>query len=228
MLPWFQNYLTDHYPAISRVDRIVLALAPLSAFAVFALSTTYHVVSNHTPPVSTVALLFDFTGILVQTLVSYITGVRVAFYCEPRVHTLCTLLITVLIASAALLILHPRLQGPVYRPLRTMAFLLVGLTGLAPVAHMLVQAGWHVAAEHHGLHWWLGEAFWYLVGTCFFASRIPERWWGLPAKAPNPEKRSATSPAAIARTRFVDIFGASHQLFHVCVVLAAACHCGGV
>uniref|UniRef100_A0A7N0VIX6 Adiponectin receptor 1 n=1 Tax=Kalanchoe fedtschenkoi TaxID=63787 RepID=A0A7N0VIX6_KALFE len=50
----------------------------------------------------------------------------------------------------------------------------------------------------------MGMALFYLIGTFFYVSRIPERW----------------------RPGWFDLAGHSHQLFHVFVILGALAHYG--
>lgn len=63
--------------------------------------------------------------------------------------------------------------------------------------HSAGQMGWVKVCEQMGVNWYVAEGLALLVGVCLIVERIPERF----------------SPG-----RF-DIWGHSHQLFHVCAVM---------
>ena len=54
--------------------------------------------------------------------------------------------------------------------------------------------------------YFIGLGFWNGLGTIIYAARIPERWY----------------------PRKFDIYGASHQVLHVFVMVGALCHVVGV
>ena len=56
------------------------------------------------------------------------------------------------------------------------------------------------------LDWVLAQGALYILGAGIYAARVPEKW----------------SPGKY------DIWGSSHQIFHVLVVLAAGVHCMGL
>ena len=60
--------------------------------------------------------------------------------------------------------------------------------------------------ESAGLDWVVLQGALYVTGAGIYAARIPEKW----------------------RPGHFDIWGSSHQIFHVLVVLAAASHLVGV
>ncbi|KFY23639.1 hypothetical protein V493_05740 [Pseudogymnoascus sp. VKM F-4281 (FW-2241)] len=56
-----------------------------------------------------------------------------------------------------------------------------------------------------GWYWYIREALWYVGGAVVYMAKVPERF---------------------APGRF-DVWGSSHQIFHVCVLLGAASHLAG-
>jgi adiponectin receptor len=207
-LPTLQLHISWIYATAPWTDRFMLTLTPMATLLTLSLSSTYHTLMNHSACVSASCLLLDYTGILTLILASFISGVYVGFYDSPFHQRLYWTMILTLISTSCLFVLHSRLQGPVYRAHRTMAFILTALSGFAPVIHACIHYGLSEAFWRKGVMWWLAEGFWYGVGAYFFATRVPE---SLPW----------------AKDRF-DVLGSSHQIFHVCVVLGAACHCWGV
>lgn len=89
-----------------------------------------------------------------------------------------------------------------YGRLRGGVFSLLGLFAMLPIFHSAGQMGWSRACVEIGAGWYLAEALTLLTGVGLFVSRIPER----------------LSPGSF------DIWGHSHQLFHVCAVLGGVFH----
>lgn len=203
---WMQSLITAHFPAASIGDRLVFALNILAATATLTLSTSYHTLMNHSFHVSSLWLRIDYVGILALTLGSFFSGIYVGFYDQPRLRTIYWSMITILSLITSILVLHPLLQGPRFRSHRTLAFILTALSGFAPIGHGLYLYGWNMMWERSGMPYWLLEGVVYGVGAAMFATRFPESRW--PGK--------------------FDVWGTSHQIFHVLVVGAAVVHLWGV
>jgi adiponectin receptor len=191
----------------------MLTLTPMACLFTLCLSATYHTLMNHSHTVSSSCLLLDYTGILALILASFTTGVYVGFYDSLFHQRLYWGMILVLVFITCLFVLHPRLQGPVYRAHRTAAFILTALSGFAPVLNGIWLYGASTAFHEKGVKWWLAEGVCYGIGATFFAKRVPERC----AWAKNRRGKGV-----------FDVWGSSHQIFHCCVVAGAACHCWGV
>ncbi|CAE7174753.1 unnamed protein product, partial [Rhizoctonia solani] len=154
--------------------------------------------------------MLDYTGIVVLTVGSFYPCVYYGFYCDRYLQVAYLVSITVAGIGAAYIVLSPGYSTPTYRWARTTVFLALGLTAIVPVLHGLWLYGFVRLRQEMGLLWLLASGALYVVGALIYicnglltsASRLPERWY----------------PG-----RF-DYFGASHQIFHVCVVLAALSH----
>lgn len=85
-------------------------------------------------------------------------------------------------------------------------FVLMGLSAVFPVLHGISIYGVEHLRKSVGLDWVVLQGALYIAGAGLYAARIPEKW---------------------APGRF-DIWGSSHQIFHVLVVLAAASHLVGL
>lgn len=106
----------------------------------------------------------------------------------------------VLSLACAYITMNPRFRTPTYRPFRAVMFILLGASGVIPVIHGLKLYSYAQLDERMGLSWMLLQGVLYVVGATIYAARVPERW---------------------APGRF-DLVGASHQIFHVFVLVAAA------
>jgi len=82
----------------------------------------------------------------------------------------------------------------------------MGLSAVFPVFHGLQMYGLQQMRSQIGLFWLVLQGALYIAGAAIYACRIPESF--------HPGR--------------YDNFGASHQIFHVFVVLAAASHLVGL
>ncbi|KAF2709629.1 HlyIII-domain-containing protein [Pleomassaria siparia CBS 279.74] len=214
-LPTLQIHISRVLADAPWTDRFMLTLTPMACLLTLSLSATYHTLMNHSQTISASCLLLDYTGILALILTSFISGVYVGFYESAFHQRVYWGMILILIMTSCLYVLHPKLQGPLYRPHRTAAFILTALSGFAPVFNGMYMYGVSTAFHEKGVKWWLAEGVWYGLGAMLFAKRIPESLvW---TKRRNRDGKGV-----------FDVWGSSHQIFHCCVVAGAACHCWGV
>jgi adiponectin receptor len=101
---------------------------------------------------------------------------------------------------------HPKTQTPALRPFRALMFVVMGLSAVFPVLHGLRIYGLEQLRKTIGLDWVVLQGALYILGAGLYAARIPERF----------------------KPGHFDIWGSSHQIFHVLVVLAAAAHLVGM
>lgn len=199
--------LDSNYPHATKADHLILLHNVLAATVTFALSATYHTVMCHSPKVSMLCLRIDYVGILLLTHASFISGIYVGFFHHPHLQLVYWTMISLFAFITAILVLHPRLQGIKWRGVKTAAFVATALSGFAPIGHGLMKYGWNTMWARSGMPWWFAEGAAYSVGVFFFASRIPEsvpKWRG----------------------KF-DVWGNSHSIFHIFVVIGAILHlCG--
>ena len=82
----------------------------------------------------------------------------------------------------------------------------MGLSAVVPVIHGVLLFGLQQMRKQIGLSWLVTQGALYVTGAGFYAARVPEKW--------HPGR--------------YDLFGSSHQIFHVLVVLAAISHLKGL
>ena len=203
---FLQRMISTHFPHASLQDRLIFSINLLAATASLLLSSAYHTLMSHSYRVSSLWLRIDYVGILTLILGSFFSGIYVGFYTEPTLKWVYWSMIITLTLITAVLVIHPRLQGLSYRHIRTSAFVATGLSGFAPVCHGLCLYGWEEMWVRSGMPYWFLEGIVYGIGAFFFATRLPEAAW--PGK--------------------FDIWGSSHQIFHVLVVLGGTVHLAGV
>ncbi|KAG8984936.1 hypothetical protein FRB90_005043, partial [Tulasnella sp. 427] len=147
-------------------------------------------------------VMFDYAGILTLIVGSYFPSVYYGFYCYPEYQRLYLATITLAALGASYVVLTPAYNTLEYRAIRTSVFAALAFTGLVPITHAVRLHGLETLRYEMGVNWLLFSGALYAVGAFLYAARLPERFF--PGK--------------------LDYFGASHQLFHIAVVLGAITH----
>lgn len=116
-----------------------------------------------------------------------------------------------------------RFRTPTWRPYRTMMFVALGLSGVVPIIHGALIYGFDGLEERMSLSWVVLHGAMYIFGAVLYAVRpfslIPVRF---PA-----DREQCRWPERSAPGSF-DIWGNSHQIFHMFVLMAAATHFYGM
>ncbi|KAF5878518.1 putative hemolysin-iii channel protein [Botrytis fragariae] len=94
---------------------------------------------------------------------------------------------------------QPHFRDPFLRPVRAATFGSLAVVTMVPVVHGATVYGWQVQNQRMGITWVLITLMLNVLGATAYAIKFPERWFN----------------------KTFDLVGASHQLFHMMVVLAA-------
>lgn len=93
--------------------------------------------------------------------------------------------------------------------------------GLLPAIHFAITDGYDKLFDELAMARMFTMCFCYLLGTVFYAFKVPERWW--------PGKFDIwVKSFTVLLTKALFLQFQSHQLFHVMVVLAAFVHYQGI
>jgi adiponectin receptor len=176
------------------------------AVACLGMSATYHTIQNHSHEVAVWGNKLDYLGIVFLIWGSFVPVLYYAFGDEPELRKTYWAMITTLAAGTSIACVHPTFRTPALRPFRALMFVLMGLSAVFPVLHGVKLYGVEHLRTSIGLDWVVLQGVLYIVGAVIYAARVPEKW--APGK--------------------YDIWGSSHQIFHVLVVLAAASHLVGL
>ncbi|KAH7349050.1 hemolysin-III related-domain-containing protein [Pyrenochaeta sp. MPI-SDFR-AT-0127] len=198
--------LAPRYGTATREDVLVFACYFAGAVACLGMSATYHTIQNHSHEVAVWGNKLDYLGIVFLIWGSFIPIVYYGFGDEPELRRTYWAMITTLAAGTSIVSTHPKFRTPALRPFRALMFVLMGLSAVVPVLHGVRLWGVQQLRKSIGLDWVVLQGVLYITGAAIYAARVPEKW----------------SPG-----RF-DIWGSSHQIFHVLVVLAAASHLVGL
>lgn len=193
------------------LDHVVLTVFLVSAILCLGFSATFHTFACHSKVVRGSMLTqvsksinrLDYVGIVVLIVGSNIPALRYGLYCHQKIHDFYLALILIWGTLALFTVVQSKYATPRFRPIRAGVFVALGLSGVAPIVHGLyLTGGSSFVFSTLGYKHVLWSGIMYIFGTLLYVTHIPER----------------LSPG-----RF-DYLGASHQLFHICVLIAALLH----
>ncbi|KGN65108.1 heptahelical transmembrane protein ADIPOR1 [Cucumis sativus] len=166
-------------------------------------SSICHLFCCHSHPLNILLLRIDYVGITVMIITSFFPPIYYIFQCDPLWQIVYLAGITLMGIFTVVTLLSPSLSTGKFRSFRALLFVSMGLFGIVPAIHSAV-VNWGNPRRNITLAYEGAMAVFYLTGTGFYVSRVPERW--LPGR--------------------FDLAGHSHQLFHVLVVFGALAHYG--
>lgn len=179
-------------------------------------SSTFHCFKSHSLSICKTCNQLDYFGIVILITFSLNSVILFAFYNFAVTKWGFIALFTTLGAICTVLTLHPEFATPYYRPIRSTMFVLFGLSGLLPIFVGISLFGWNTTRLRAGVDWLVLEGALYIGGAVLYAMRIPERFTHV-----DEDEQTLLNKPHVGR---FDIFGHSHQLFHIMVVIAAYCH----
>ena len=199
-ITWLFEDVTIHN--LPWVEQVMLSFFFIGAMACLSCSFMYHMFSNHSHQIHEVFHRLDYSGIAFLITGSSIPAYYYGFYCTTLAkYTHISILIALCIVCVSIS-LWSKFATPKYRPLRFAVFVIFGLYGVVPSIHILLRDGPEKVQTAFAPWGLLLMAVMYIFGAGLYVLRIPERFF----------------PG-----RF-DVWGSSHQWFHVFVVTAALVH----
>ncbi|XWS70746.1 hypothetical protein CRYUN_Cryun03dG0075200 [Craigia yunnanensis] len=166
-------------------------------------SSTCHLFSCHSHHLNLTLLRIDYAGITTMIITSFFPPIYYIFQCDPQWHSVYLGGITALGLFTILTLLSPTLSTGKFRAFRALLFSSMGLFGIVPGIHAAI-VNWSNPRRNVTLAYESAMAIFYLTGTMFYVSRIPER----------------------LKPGWFDLAGHSHQIFHILVVMGALAHYG--
>lgn len=120
-------------------------------------------------------------------------------------------------------VVHPQFQSPKWRLFRVLAFVATGLTAFAPIIHGVSIFPYQQLDQQTGLRYNILKDLSSWSESCF--TRCVAWWDGL--RRDHANWWQTNFPESWKPGRF-DIWGSSHQVFHISVVIGAAIHLYGI
>jgi adiponectin receptor len=180
------------------VANLMIVIYVLAACVCLGSSAFFHTCCCHSHKAYNVCAQADYTGVLIMIVGSFYPGVYFAFYCQEFYQKLYLYGITVVTGGLIAFSLTETFRRPEFRVGRALLFAMLGGLGLVPIGHYLAT---HSMFEPLLLVFSTGVLFmclFYLGGLAFFITQFPESKW--PGK--------------------FDLWGHSHQYWHLCVFFA--------
>jgi len=187
-------------------EKLIFLYFFIAAMLCLGFSTIFHTVNCHSEHVKKSFRRLDYVGIALLIVGSFVPWTYYGFYCQLTPKIVYLTIISVLGTGTIITILMDRFNKPEYRKLRASLFVCLGLFGIFPAIHLVLQAGWETAMVEGEVDKLVLGGFLYIIGAFLYGLRIPERF--LPGK--------------------FDLWFQSHQIFHVLVVVAALVHYHGM
>ncbi|KAM0247784.1 hypothetical protein ACHAP5_003792 [Fusarium lateritium] len=203
---YVDRVIRPRYASASSTDVLVFACFFGGAVVCLGMSATFHTLLNHSATVAKWGNKLDYTGIVALIVGSYVPALYYGFFCLPNLMTAYLWVICILGTGCGLVSWIERFRTPTWRPYRTMMFIGLGVSGVVPVIHGTCIYGLQGLEERMSLSWVVLHGAMYIFGAVLYAARWPER----------------SAPGSF------DIWGNSHQIFHVFVILAAVTHFYGM
>ncbi|KAG5980363.1 hypothetical protein E4U55_004103 [Claviceps digitariae] len=194
------------YEEATASDVLVFACFFTGAVLCLGMSATYHALVDHSQAVAKWGNKLDYTGIVALIVGSYVPAMYYGFYCKPLLMSTYLYLICSLGAGCGIVSWVERFRTPEWRAYRASMFIGLGLSGVVPVIHGMSIYGYSGLEHRMSISWVIAQGGMYILGAVLYAMRWPER----------------SSPGSF------DIWGSSHQIFHMFVLLAAATHFYGM
>lgn len=208
---WMIALPVFYYPIVSRNyidmssdDYIVFGLFFLGGALCFGLSTGYHVLSNHSHAVHDVYHRLDLLGISTVTAGCFPPGMWYTFPCSARGTKILWIsldLAAQLIAAIFVLFVR-RVRQPAWRPLRGFLFSFMASSAFYPIIYACFANGYRQMDLEAGATRYAATVLVYLSAVTIYGTRIPEAW----------------------RPGWFDLWGQSHQIFHVLMAVGLTVH----
>lgn len=175
----------------------------IGAICCFGFSTIYHLFNSHSKRIMTYFIKFDYAGICLMIAGSSTPPIYYAFAC-PQLRPWGWFYLGMIYAFSSITLICmmiPYFDRDDMHAVRAKLYMVTGLSAIIPVTHIILFIDAEYLQDFH-LFWWVLGGVFYLVGASLYIMQVPEKC--CPCK--------------------FDIVGNSHQLFHLCIVLAALSH----
>uniref|UniRef100_A0A093XFB7 ADIPOR-like receptor IZH2 n=1 Tax=Talaromyces marneffei PM1 TaxID=1077442 RepID=A0A093XFB7_TALMA len=166
------------------------------------LSALYHLMQPHSYQVEQFWHGMDLLGIVFMTMGTLSSGIYYVFFCEAALQKLHWAMALATGTVTSILISNPLFKTPRWRNIKVGTFTIFGASSFIPLLHGVQRYGLEYMLQYSGIRWYLLELTFYGAGVSLYTFRIPER---------------------LAPGKF-DIWGSSHQIFHVAILCAIYTH----
>lgn len=198
----FDKFAIKKFPSTGLIDYLMIDFFFLGGFTCLIMSSTFHCFKCHSLEIATLGNKLDYLGIVALIVSSMISILYYGFSDNNAFFYGFSGLTLAFGIACSVVSLKERFRSREWRAYRALLFVAFGLSAVLPVIAGIIFYGVRETWSRIQLKWVLLEGVLYILGALLYGIRFPERL------APG----------------YFDIWGHSHQLFHVLVVIAALCH----
>ncbi|KII73424.1 Adiponectin receptor protein [Thelohanellus kitauei] len=197
-------FTTDGYPYYPKGFKEYLSFAAFFAGGCSCLtfSWLFHTLYCHSPKINKLFAKLDYCGISLLICGSMIPVFYFSYYCHVSLMITYMVIATFMAMLCIIASLMDIMSTPKFRPIRGCIFLAFGLSSVVPIFHHFIIYPSSYTLEVTQLYMLIIMGSLYVTGCLIYMFLIPERYF--PGK--------------------LNIVAHSHQIFHVCVVVAAMIH----
>ncbi|KAI8932420.1 hypothetical protein NX059_010606 [Plenodomus lindquistii] len=188
---FYYNWDEERY-----IDRLIVWQYISSCILCLLFSAGFHTLTAHSQVTATRWLKIDYLGIILNTAAGCTSSTYFGLRHHPHLQLAYSALVVVLAFVLFGVMLAPGADGDTMKVWRAVLFAAFFISGFIPMLHASIVDGIQVLGLFPLAHA-IGMGSCYGVGVVFYITRFPEKYF--------PEK--------------FDIWGASHQIFHVLVVV---------
>ncbi|KAI3326005.1 mPR-like GPCR protein [Xylariaceae sp. AK1471] len=211
LLPLFAtSYLwflaEPQYLNVKSIDYAIFGIFFWCAGICLDLSVLYHLMLSHSHRIEQFWHGMDLLGIIIVIVGTFTSGIYYLFFCEPSLRKMHWAMNWTMGTITGILTSNPSLRTSRGRKVKVGAFMIFGATSFIHLLHGAQRYGFEHMLQYAGMDWYFLEIFFYGTSAILYAFRIPER---------------------LAPGNF-DIWGSSHQIFHVSILCWMWAHASGL
>ncbi|KAK8118332.1 uncharacterized protein PG998_002958 [Apiospora kogelbergensis] len=221
---FLQHLCEPRFLNVSSIDYTIFGIYLWCAEIWLVFSALYHLVQPHSRGVEEFWHGMDLLGIVIVTVGTFSSGIYYLFFCEAGLQRLHWAIILSTGTATGVLISHPALRTPRLRKVRVGAFVAFGASSFIPLLHGVQRYGLEYMLQYSGMKWYLLELTFYGTGVSLYAvSLYAHRVCHLLRDLDSDEYLQFRIPERFAPGKF-DIWGSSHQIFHIAILCAMYTH----
>ncbi|CCK72579.1 hemolysin III family protein KNAG_0K02160 [Huiozyma naganishii CBS 8797] len=191
------------FPTTTWSDYLIINTFLVGAGACLLCSSLFHCLKQHSERHCEAWSRMDYMGIILLIACSTIPMIYFGYF-DYMGHCLLFTAVTVAlgVACSGVVLFNKQFNSSSFKLVRAAFFIAFAFNGLIPMATGFVKFGIPGVLDRISLKYVWFEAVFYIAGAMLYGFRVPEIW--IPGK--------------------VDLWGNSHQMFHVMVVFGSLCH----
>ena len=203
---WTYTVVFREFPSTSYLDIIVFSTFYFGVAICFLLSSTFHVINNHSRQLAAFGNQLDYLGIVLLMWGATIPTVYYGYHDNERLRNAYWSVVSILGGMCCIATMHPKFRSPTFRPYRSMMYAALGLSAIVFIVHAVSLRGFVESNRRMSLDWMGLMGALNLIGAATYGTRLPEK---------------------LRPGRF-DLYGSSHQILHFMVIFAGLAHMFGL